>query len=167
MKNKLYAILTTAAMMMIHNNGNAGDTSVLSEGIRGKKWGEVIREAPSKICEKNSSGWICKETLGSAEVGVMYITLKDGRLAGASIVDPTKSSCATIYRAAETAWGRGAKASYEAYASNQPSPTTWASTTAMAMYSSDKESCAITAFNLGLIGDLKAEDNAMLKSNGL
>jgi hypothetical protein len=35
------------------------------------------------------------------------------------------------------------------------------------MYSSDKEKCAITAFNLRLLGELKAEDNAMLKSNGL
>lgn len=139
--------LVCVLMMMFSGVANAGH---LAEGLRGKKWGEVIAAAPGESCgQEADGGWICKEKIGDVEVDVAYATLDDHRLYSIIMVGKGFSGCDVLAQTLVEAWGRGSKDQYD----SSPLPkTTWFTMGAIGSFDYNRysERCTILAMSTTL-----------------
>ncbi len=136
--------------LAVSNNAHAG----LNEGVRGKKWGEVIETAPSAGCSEstepnNANDWICKEKIGDVDVDVAYGLLPDRRLYSVMILTQGFKACQAISNTLEEAWGRGGKNQHD---SNPLPETTWYAMGALGKFEYNRfsEKCSVLTLSMSM-----------------
>jgi hypothetical protein len=144
--------------LAVSNNAYAG----LNDGVRGKKWGEVLETAPSESCNvsteaNNADDWVCKEKIGDVDVDVGYGLLQDKRMYSVIILAQGFASCQKISNTLTEAWGRGGRDQYD----SSPLPkTSWYAmgTLGSFEYNRYSEKCTVLSMSVSLYREKEKAD---------